>query len=238
MTWSRARATGITSHQTSRCTEQPRSRNGPNRSPCPTPPRERRHHHLGPPRTESRRCEPFRQPWSCPTMHGETDGLNPLQPAIGEPPPSAPATENRISCLILIRLVSGCLRTSVEPRNITLFPSSNCPPQVDNLTRSKVQSRHPSRIVQHAAPREGEKCVLHEGLCDHQKCNRTVRLTIWAHRLARQSLSLLRGRFQVILATGHPTNLPPQHRRRRHQNTAEQQAPRDEAIRGWRPYCL
>ena len=136
-----------TIHQTSRYTVQPPSRNGPNQSPCPTPPRERRHH-LEPPLIESRRCEPVHQPWSRLTMHGETEGLNPLQPAIGEPPPSAPATEIRISCLTLEKDLSPDVSEPVlSPATILPSPLPTVHHQFDKLTRSKVQSRHPSRIA-------------------------------------------------------------------------------------------
>ena len=110
--------------------------------PCPTP-LHGRWHHLGPPHIESRRCEPFHQPWRNLTSHGETDGLNPLQHAIGEPPPFPHANENRTSYLMLQRHVYWCRRTNVEPRNKAAFHASSCQQPVDNPKSLGRKQNHP-----------------------------------------------------------------------------------------------
>ena len=137
---------------TTRCKEPSlRASTGANISRMnPTSARDGRGHHLGPPHTVHTPLRGlFHQLCNCLSTHGETVGLNPIQRAIGEPPPSAHAKEKRTSCPRFQRLVSRCRRTIVEPRNNPAFHASSC----------QITSRRPSRNAQHAAAaRRREMC--------------------------------------------------------------------------------
>ena len=127
----------------------------------------------------------------CLTTHGNTDGLNPNQHAIGEPPPFAHAIENRTSCLILQKLVSRCRRTKVD-HELTIRHEAKIRAVVFPETRSMLR-----------CPKE--RCVPYKGLYDHQQDTRIVRQSVWA-RGARQSLPLRRDQCQTFPATRLPTN--------------------------------